>query len=509
MIRKIPILAVVRLLFATLAAGAASVSPSSAADYIFTTPLFPASIRGEVMGDPPAYYDVRGEDVDWMYEALEERFALINGRMQPRTSYLVPEFGTWALSETNRFYSWSTAVDASGSTNVVVGYNLVTNATRLALGRQDVSLFYGMLAGLFWTTPLGYQTGASSGYRARYIDSTAPLQLTARVAYDYQSPPSFTNFNLSVAMTNSIVTNVTEITMPMTNGTTSVFTNRWTATFEYLATNTVTNVVEAVPLDYCHAGTGPFPGFPEALNIYTATYWARRYGFIGPAYTALRSTKRLADEASPTNKAPPTIAFTRTIYEDQDGTYTHSETTTNSSAAAGTSHLVSGRCTKKFIKNADTGEFEEYDDTDVYGARIESYTAHVPTRFTSEVITTGQTARVEIAAAFAVCEITYSTEHQAGSNTNLYWVSDTNVNKVVVVPISSPSLDTSLTVSRAMVTLSSQGLCASAATAAGVPSPPDATAFSPPVGTYQSWSMDCDSVVLIYTIHPTSKFADW
>ena len=109
------------------AATPATVTPATANGYHFSTPVYPAHIRGVVMGDPPAYLTPRREDLDWLAEAARERIALRGGRIPNPDTHLYPEFGMWDLSATNRVHAWATAVDAVGTTNVVVGYHLVTN----------------------------------------------------------------------------------------------------------------------------------------------------------------------------------------------------------------------------------------------------------------------------------------------------------------------------------------------------------------------------------------------
>ena len=504
MIRKISILAVVRLLFVPLTVGAASVTPSAATDYIFTTPLFPASIRGEVMGDPPAYYDARGEDVDWMFEAFEERFALISGEVPSQTTHLRPSFGKWNLSATNIFYRWSTAVDASGTTNVVVGYSLMTNAPRFSLERQDVVTLYNNLPFAFWSRVLGYETGASTDYRSRYLDGAAALATAARVAYDQYDVPLFTNVTYLVSYTNMVATNVSAIVMAMTNGTESVFTNKWTATFEFASTNAVTNVVEACPLDYCHALPGPFPGFPNAAAFDAAIMRPRRNGVTAQMYDALRAAVRLADDVSVTNLSPPQVVYSHQIYEDDLGRIETSGTTTNSTGFAGCSYEVDGVHERTYQNRV------MYPHLAVSESRTPEYQAAAPTRFSSGVVTTGGTVRVEIDAAFAVVEFQYFAAHQEGDATNLTWATDSAIDKIVVVPIEGAVIDVSQDVAVARVNLDAMALCASSASAAGAPSlPEDVSAYSPALGNRAQWVANCSRIVVIYSTKPSSKFSSW
>lgn len=510
MMKRILILAVVRLLSAALPVGAASVTPSSATNYIFTSPLFPASIRGEVMGYPPAYYDPRGEDVDWMFEAFKERFALIDGEMPSLETYLKPSFGRWDISATNRLIRWSTAVDASGVTNVVVGYNLATNAPRFTLANQNVKTLYDNIPSIFFARALGYDTGATPGYRSYYLDGSAELATSARPTYPYGHSPSFTNITSSVGYTNAISSNSTTIEMPMTNGTTSVFTNMWFATLSLPVTNSVTNVVEACPLDYCHAGNGPFPGFPDALKFSIAKSWPTRYGFVAQAYSALRSADRLAEEASITNAAPGMELFTHWVYTEPGYTTNETTTTISTNEHFSSEYSILGSQEKKYAWNSETQQYEAFYDIYVSEKQTPEYQAVAPTRFSSEIITTGHTERVELEAAFAVVELFYSSSHQEGGRTNLHWVADDSLDEIVVVPIAGNNhLDLSEPVARATVTLNSRSLCEEAAGAAGVPQPPEAGGFTPVQGTDSSWEIDCKKVVLIYRTKPSSKFNSW
>ena len=507
MIKKILILAVASMLSATLPVCGASVTPSSATDYIFTTPLFPASIRGEVMGDPPAYYDPRGEDVDWMFEAYEERLALIYGSMRPQTTHLVPSFGEWALSDTNRFYRWSTAVDASGTTNVVVGFSLVTNAPQFSIDRQDVNILYGRLRYDLPDGTLGYDTGANASYRSKYLDGTELLLTEARACYDIDHAPLFTNVTFSVGYTDAVVTNVTTISMPMTNGTTSVFTNMWIETLGHQDINAVTNVVEACPLDYCHESDGPFPGLTNSPAVRAATMWPFRNGVTAQMYGELRSAVRLADTTSPTN-SEKYVYYSRYKISDEYGSTITTDRTTNSQTTA--EYSISGTSTYVADWNEDKQVYDLYYGYYVHGVKTSQYEAIAPTRFHSDVVTTGGAVRVEIEAAYAVVEFSYQKAHREGEVPNTYFVTDTSTNKVVVVPLEIYSLDLSQPDAIARVQLDAKALCVESASAAGAPSPPeDAEGYEPPNDEAYSWSAKCSSVVLIYKINPSSKFDDW
>lgn len=508
MIKRILILAVVRLLSAALTVGAASVTPSSAADYIFTTPLFPDSIRGEVMGDPLAYFDPRGEDIDWLFEAFMERYALVNVRMWDQWTHTKPSFGEWPLSDTNNFYRWSTAVDANGNTNIVVGYNLVTNAPRFSLSVQNADLALHDMADTFYEA-LGYETG-EFGYLSRYLDGGAALESSARAAYDNFGAPSFTNVKFSVSWTNSIVTNINYVSMPMTNGTTSVFSNTWTATFYHPATNAVTNVWLASIIDFCHDGDGPFPGLPNAPELRDAVTRPSHDHFTKPMYDALRAAVRLAEEASITNAAPGISNYLHSVYNEIGFTTNTTSITIDTNEYFSARFYISCNQTRKYQWNQETQQYEVLYDLLVSESRTPNYQAVAPTRFSSEIVTTGNTERVEIEAAFAVVDFFYSLYHQEGGRTNLHWVADAIVDKIVVVPVAfNNHLDISESDARAVVTLDSRSLCEDAASAAGVPAPPEASGYTPSQGTDSYWSVDCNSVVIIYRTKPSSMFNSW
>ena len=509
MIKRILILAVVRLLSAALSVGAASVTPSSASDYIFTTPLFPDSIRGEVMGDPPAYFDPRGEDIDWLFEAFMERHALINGRMWDPWTHTKPSFGEWPLSDTNNFYTWSTAVDAAGNTNIVVGYNLVTNAPRFSIGNQDVKLAYeSFVEEFFWLNKLGYQTGQFNGYQNYYLGD-APLLVSPRVAHDYYDSPMFTNVNHSIRTTIQTVTNVSYIVMPMTNGTSSVFTNRWTASVAHLVTNSVTNVVAATPLDYCHTGNGAFPGFPNE-TAFNHGLRSRRDGDLSVMYDALRRATRLADETDTTNLAKHVYGHAST-YENDDGTTTVNPMTANTNWSETAEYEISGDHTVWSSSwNEDTQTYDCYYGIFVAESRTLTYEAIAPTRFESELVTTGGFVRVEIDAAFAVVEFRYRKWHEEWTAPHSDNVLDVAIDKLVIVPLQSHSLDLAHKDALARIQIDAQDLSMKAAAASGAPEPPrSAEGYVPPKSEIHEWSMECKGIVLIYRTHPSSKFSSW
>ena len=501
--RYIFILAAVRLLSAALSAGAASVTPSSASDYIFTTPLFPDSIRGEVMGDPPAYFDPRGEDIDWLFEAFMERHALINGRMWDPWTHTKPSFGEWPLSDTNNFFRWSTAVNASSATNIVVGYNLVTNAPRFWIGDQDVKQAYVAFGEEFFVNKLGYQTG--QGFYRKYYLGDAPLLVAARVAHDRYDSPMFTNVNHSIGKTLQTVTNVSYIVMPMTNGTSSVFTNRWTASLAHLVTNSVTNVVASTPLDYCHTGNGAFPGFPNDL-LTQRQYPGRLDGDLSIMYDVLRATVRLADYRSQTNILEY-VYYSRIKSADKSGATINTYTATNTSSTL--QYSIGGSSGYSYEWNQEKETYDLY-----YGFSVSMFqtlpgNAIVITRFKSDVVTTGGFHRVAIEAAFAWVEFTYTKNVDHAPPPHPDFKTEVYIANMVVVPlVSGATLDLDGPDALASVHLDMRDVANLAAAASGAP-PPPLSNYEPPKNEAHYWNAELKGIVLIYTITPSTKFNDW
>lgn len=503
--RYIFILAAVRLLSAALSAAAASVTPSSASDYIFTTPLFPDSIRGEVMGDPPAYFDPRGEDIDWLFEAFMERHALINGRMWDPLTHTKPSFGEWPLSDTNNFYRWSTAVNASGTTNIVVGYNLVTNAPRFSIGSQDVKRAYELFGEeFFWQNKLGYQTGEFSGYRNYYLGD-APLLVAPRVAHDYYDSPMFTNVNPSIRTTLQTVTNVSYIVMPMTNGTSSVFTNSWTASVAHLVTNSVTNVVAATPLDYCHTGNGAFPGFPNDFLTPGPDY-NHLDGDLSIMYDALRASVRLADSGSHTNILEY-VYYSCVKSADKYGATINTYTTTNTSSTL--QYSIGGYSRYSYEWNQEEETYDLYYGFSVSMSQTLPGNAIVITRFKSDVVTTGGFHRVAIDAAFAWVEFTYTKNVDHAPPPHHDFTNEVYIANMVVVPlVSGATLDLDGPDALASVYLDMQGVANLAAAASGAPQPPGSN-YEPPDNEEHYWNAELKGIVLIYKITPSTKFNGW
>lgn len=134
----------------------------------------------------------------------------------------------------------------------------------------------------------------------------------------------------------------------------------------------------------------------------------------------------------------------------------------------------------------------------------------LPTRFISEVVTTGGVQRVTVEAAFALVSFRYSLDY-GNAETEVY-EQITDISKRVVVPIAAPEfLDTAdAAIAYLTLTVDGRSLLAAAAAASDAPSPPQsAAAFTPAEGNEEHWYADWSSFILFYRIHPTSKFVNW
>ncbi len=522
MMKRNLVLPVVSLLSATFPVGAASVFPAAATNYIFTTPYRPAHVRGTVMGSPPAYYIPRSEDWDWLVEAVRERLALSASGFSPPYNFgantvLRPVFGRWDLSETNRFYRWATAIDAAGVTNVVIGYNLVTNAPTSAdsprqyyvphWGTEPPSIVPGKggsgispdVAGDF------YNPTASTDYRWGYLDPDATL-ITAARAFN-ALPPAYTNIYKVAYYTDmdpeTVTNGFSTIEMPMTNGTVSVHTNKWRAYKNELRYYTVTAVVARTALDYCHVGDGAFPGFTNAPPLPSATYSVP--AALSNSYVALRGATRLADwdnHIYPTNSS----AFVEEYYYMGERYSCH----TNSLSHYSGRYAIGGS-NKKELWDYDENHNPVYEwILRTHVTRYDPMTQEVaaPTRFHSDLVTTGGVRRVTVEAAFAVVEFSYTRDVIVDDETT----PAADIRKDVVVPIgtSRPLVTNDGEPAYWESTVDARGLLEAAAAASGAPAPPqDAESFVPAQGTSVEWNARWAYFILIYRTHPTSKFADW
>lgn len=520
--RYAALLAVVRLLFS--AAHAATVTPNAASNYLFTTPLRPASIRGLVMGSPPAYYVPRSEDIDWIEEALTERQVLRRGGFPySKNTVLRPEFGKWDLAATNRFYRWVTAVDAEGVTNVVVGYHLVTNSpasllNRAVIDRENLNTLVGMAAGALWN-PTG-----NGDYRGKYLDPNATLTSGAKLCKE----GIYTNIYSVAGFTNGWTNATSTISMPMTNGTVSVHTNDWAATKHFPTTFTITNVCEVLPFDACHSGGGPFPGYTNAPPL-NSLFPSAPVAFSND-YAALRGAVRLADSLrTPTNAPSKSIyslkergvRYTNEIYSSYAAitptpwtdNYTRTYTNLNEQSWIGYEFRrehSTGEVTVDYYTEPDEDGYQTVESTVVpwFYIRTEEAstsdgTAVFKTRFTSDLVTTGGAMRVEVEAVYAGVEFCYD---NYDLKTLVYEV-EMRTNAVVRLP--GPELDVSGTNATVKVLIDERAICEAAAQAAGAPAPPSSLDGDPGEDRGEYWRCEWTGYYIFYRTHPSSKLDGW
>lgn len=494
------------LLFAIRAALAATVTPNAASNYLFSTPLRPEPIRGLVMGSPPAYYVMRGEDFDWLNEALRERLAYMNGDLPDGTNTtLAAEFGKWDLAETNRFHRWTTAVDAAGVTNVVVGYHIVTNTppTSGSPGPTiyDSSWLIGDAAAQLWNP---------AGGRSGYLDPDVPLATGAR-AYNYRQV--WTNI-YSVASYKEVLTNAfSTISLPMTNGTVSVHTNQWHGYIQVPCDIVYTNVTESgeSPIHFCHAGSGAFPGY---TNVQPIAYYGpnnlTRFAVptvISNDYVALRGAVRLADDSrSPTNAPARSTAAEHYFgvsyrYEEETDEYVP-EAWTSDSSNVYTNLSTVDWLDYSFNRSHYMWDAVEYTVHNREEGRV-SGTAVFKTRFPSGLATIGGTLRIAVEAMYAAVGFSYQNHSLTNSDDRVEI--DTNV----VLRLAGPLLDVSGPIATVRAALDSRAICETAARAAGAPAPPSSLDGDPGEGRGESWWISPSGFVIFYRIYPTSKFADW
>lgn len=232
---------------------AATVPQDSPEKYYFSRPNVPSNIVGQVMGSPAAYSVPRSEDVAWLYEAACERRALKSGywNMASNTVY-VPQFGSWPLSESNRFVRWTAALvvhDGVAATNIVVGWT--TNAVRgTGVDSPNLSLPW-YLVGANLNDALASVPGDDDGYLATDDGALAG----AAQAFDVTGGwLEFTNVWTEAVWTNAYTNAESVITMPGTNGTLSAWTNRWQAAATVTFGRAATNVTGISDVAMCFAG---------------------------------------------------------------------------------------------------------------------------------------------------------------------------------------------------------------------------------------------------------------
>ena len=303
-----------------------------------------------------------------------------------------------------------------------------------------------------------------------WLDGGAPLLDGVRLYDDF---PQTTNVYAHVTYTNGYTNAVSYITQPMTNGTVSVFTNSWSQARFYPVTNTVTNVHQWVSLDLCHGVDGvPFPAYSNNTRFAQLTGsepWARFPSLrtIANAREVLRGTVRLADvDFSATNEV------TRVLLQQYDNL----SVTTNSAYG-----------TPEYELSAWDIRGEEY--------HVPQYTARIPTRFDSSLVTTGGVIRVSIAAVYMKVYYSFAPPVTNGSamvRLTRAWMDLSGEKLVVCVPIDLKSI------------------CSTVAVAAGYPAVPTAgVSYRAPSNTKCHWLLTGFSYTIVYRISPSVKLPGW
>lgn len=401
-------------------AKAVNVPQTSAADYIFTRPLLTNHIHG-VLGDTTNHYGViRSEDVDWLREAFEER-AYIAGGGLPRS----PQAGVGSLV------------------------------------KQENAL---------WNIAL------SDGW----LDPDAPLLSGARA---FRADKVFTNIYWKTTYTNGVTNAFSVIEMPMTNGTTSVFTNSWLINRLFPKRTIVTNIHISTYIDDCHGVDGaPFPAYSNATlltemnNSDTFTRFPSVMG-ISACREVLRGTTRLADaELVWTNSV-------LSIMEEESWSYGED----------------GGAVSYPGITNYTTGAFFEISVGPNYATRSYSQPvlACAPTRFTSSLVKTGGVTRVSIEAAYLQGYFSYSINQGLMHGVGGY----------VTVRLGTGIMDLTGNKACCRLNIDPYAICSECATCFGVPQPP----FSPRARSekYESWNFNGDILTIFYRITPATRLPDW
>lgn len=285
---------------------AATVPQNSPDKYYFSRPNLQSNIVGRIIGAPVEYSVMRSEDIAWLTEAYMERAALQERSwlgLSPE-QYLRPEFGVWPLSDTNRFARWTAAsltTNGVTTTNIIVGYNYVTN---LGAGIDTARIGTYPSGQSGWLNP--YNLLNPQNDPAGYL-STNDAELvdapTVTKGGTIRSPRHFdmariTNTWITSAWTNITSNAVSVITMAMTNGTVSAYTNNWYGTRpDELYEVVHTNITSMTPVDAIfragHA-VGHAASVPTEKPWLFGTY---RAAVITNVYAAMAGMKRLAEDA--------------------------------------------------------------------------------------------------------------------------------------------------------------------------------------------------------------------
>lgn len=410
-------------------AGYFEVPQQTVSDYIFTAPILTNNIQGKVIDPAEPYGVIRSEDVDWIHEALAERSSLLAGDFVPRRP------GT---------------------------------GERINVANS-------------WIAPIGWVDSPDA-----WLDADASLLSGGRLA-TYTVIPDFTNIVNRSTYTNAVTNAFSVITMSITNGTVSVWTNKWSAGIFLPCAETVTNVHEWTPLDLCHGIDGvPFPMYTNTPRLAYGTLGRAFLRIpsaqsISNAYAILQGTKRLADaETWPTN----------TIYN-------LSESASKYSSYSATTNYGLGSIIFKQTSSCDTNGF-----WNGFVQRTIPFDADIKTRFKSALVTTGGAMRVSANAAYA-----YGSTYFRRTNRD---VTELLTQTNFIVRLASPTLDTSGTQAVVRAHVDTKSICSSVAAMAGMTAPPDSgVEFVPDLGFSFQWDISLESFILIYTISPTVKLPSW
>ena len=408
----------------------ANVAPSSAAGYLFHKPSLTNNIRGVVMGWPPTYRVIRSEDLDWIREAWNERACIMGG--------------TTNIPSRNLNYC---------STNILFNSPAIVHRDDAWFGtfRNDRS---------------------TQGSDVGWLDGNATLLEGAR---QIEPDKVTTNYVTETVYTNAVTNALSTITMPMTNGVLSVYTNEWNSERSVMTTQRVAKRHVWTALDWCQPdGSGPFPGNMDAPPDFGTPVWPA-LSIISNAYRNLRSTVRLADVEADAMNAGICVTQSRVNEEIFDP-------------------VMQSYTTRAYELSAEA-------DLNGYGFASESRPVtvelQIPTRFQSALNQLGGKQRIAVEAVFV--RVSFSYLSSAGGY----------VNTSVMVSLPGGSLDTSGQTACVLVQYDAMSVCSLAASAAGAPGVPSAgVRYRPSNGTSQHWYSSADKFVIIYRITPSVRLPD-
>ena len=413
-------------------AGAVNVPQRSAADYYFITPVLTNHIRGVVIDVTNAYGVIRSEDVDWFNEATYERFSLRLGQ-------------------------------------IVRGDGVGAHVKRGAL-----------VNGNFWN---GFPRGTDDGW----LDPGAQLHDGVRL-YNYDAAPVTSVYaRAHIPWIGTTTNHLSVITMPMTNGTVSVYTNSWSASLDSAVVETVTNVHSWTSLDYCQPeGAGIFGGLTNApyldMSAYTTIGHTPTVAALSNLCERLRHTSRLADVGEwPTNRLTTVVRerYGETVYPPSTNSY--------------------GSIEYSLSAHTQTNGY-----SDAAEKRSTPGILHIYTRFASDLCTTGGTSRVAVEALYADVTFVYSHSDDRNPSADIFIYTN------AVVRLADPVLDLTGPGARVTVSYDAKAVCSAAASAAGLPAVPSSgVAYVAENGIGISWSVYEPVFNIIYSVTPAASLPDW